>query len=115
MPLTSSGSWATCGGGTLPGLETCQVDVTSEASLTAAARGQLREEAERHLRALVGRDDAVLRDDQWTAIEALVAAGIINGMGSAGPIFQEQLLRVAMTAAGFSGGEAEELRRAKGG
>ncbi len=30
------------------------------------------------------------------------------------PIFQEQLLRVAMTAAGFSGGEAEELRRAMG-
>ena len=31
-----------------------------------------RAEAERHLRALVGRDDATLRDDQWTAIEALV-------------------------------------------
>ncbi len=30
------------------------------------------------------------------------------------PIFQEQLLRVAMTVAGFSGGEAEELRRAMG-
>jgi ATP-dependent DNA helicase RecQ len=30
-----------------------------------------REAAEAHLRALVGRDDAVLRDDQWTAIEAL--------------------------------------------
>ena len=28
--------------------------------------------AQRHLRALVGRDDAVLRDDQWSAIEALV-------------------------------------------
>jgi error-prone DNA polymerase len=28
------------------------------------------------------------------------------------PIFQEQLLRIAMIAAGFSGGEAEELRRA---
>ena len=28
------------------------------------------------------------------------------------PIFQEQLLRLAMVAAGFSGGEAEELRRA---
>ncbi|MGE5568907.1 MAG: DNA polymerase III subunit alpha [Rhodospirillales bacterium] len=28
------------------------------------------------------------------------------------PIFQEQLLRVAMIAAGFTGGEAEELRRA---
>jgi error-prone DNA polymerase len=30
------------------------------------------------------------------------------------PLFQEQLMRVAMTAAGFSGGEAEELRRAMG-
>jgi error-prone DNA polymerase len=30
------------------------------------------------------------------------------------PLFQEQLLRLAMTAAGFSGGEAEELRRAMG-
>jgi error-prone DNA polymerase len=28
------------------------------------------------------------------------------------PLFQEQLLRVAMIASGFSGGEAEELRRA---
>ncbi len=30
------------------------------------------------------------------------------------PLFQEQLLKVAMIAAGFSGGEAEELRRAFG-
>ena len=30
------------------------------------------------------------------------------------PLFQEQLLRMAMTAAGFSGGAAEELRRAMG-
>ncbi|HWP99856.1 MAG TPA: error-prone DNA polymerase, partial [Vicinamibacterales bacterium] len=30
------------------------------------------------------------------------------------PLFQEQLLRMAMTAAGFTGGEAEELRRAFG-
>jgi error-prone DNA polymerase len=30
------------------------------------------------------------------------------------PLFQEQLLRMAMTVAGFSGGEAEELRRAFG-
>jgi error-prone DNA polymerase len=30
------------------------------------------------------------------------------------PLFQEQLLRMAMEAAGFSGGEAEELRRAFG-
>ncbi len=38
-----------------------------------AAGGELRAEAEGHLRALVGRDDARLRDDQWTAIQALVA------------------------------------------
>src|SRR5947209_15663884 len=30
------------------------------------------------------------------------------------PLFQEQLLRMAMIAAGFSGGEAEDLRRAFG-
>ena len=30
------------------------------------------------------------------------------------PLFQEQLLRIAMTVANFSGGEAEELRRAMG-
>ncbi len=30
------------------------------------------------------------------------------------PLFQEQLMRMAMTVAGFSGGEAEELRRAMG-
>src|SRR5713101_4956073 len=30
------------------------------------------------------------------------------------PLFQEQLLRIAMVAAGFTGGEAEELRRAIG-
>ncbi len=30
------------------------------------------------------------------------------------PLFQEQLLRIAMEIAGFSGGEAEELRRAMG-
>lgn len=31
----------------------------------------VRAQAEAHLRALVGRDDAVLREDQWSAIEAL--------------------------------------------
>lgn len=44
-------------------------------STTAAAsddvRLSAREAAERHLRALVGRDDARLREDQWAAIEAL--------------------------------------------
>jgi ATP-dependent DNA helicase RecQ len=34
-------------------------------------RRSAREAAERHLTALVGRDDAVLREDQWAAIEAL--------------------------------------------
>jgi ATP-dependent DNA helicase RecQ len=38
---------------------------------TTATREEAREAAERHLRALVGRDDAALREDQWRAIEAL--------------------------------------------
>ena len=38
---------------------------------TAHQATDVRREAEAHLRALVGRDDATLRDDQWTAIEAL--------------------------------------------
>src|SRR6478752_5091294 len=33
----------------------------------------LKQQAERHLKALVGSDTATLRDDQWTAIHALVA------------------------------------------
>src|SRR6188768_1610523 len=33
----------------------------------------MRPDGERLLRALVGRDDVALREDQWTAIEALVA------------------------------------------
>ncbi len=36
-------------------------------------RAELRDRAEQHLRALVGRPDAHLRDDQWIAIEAIVA------------------------------------------
>src|SRR5688572_31913640 len=39
---------------------------------TDDVRLSAREAAERHLRALVGRDDARLREDQWAAIEALV-------------------------------------------
>ncbi|WP_043347094.1 RecQ family ATP-dependent DNA helicase [Beutenbergia cavernae] len=39
----------------------------------AAPSGDLRAEAERALRALVGSDDAALREDQWRAVEALVA------------------------------------------
>jgi ATP-dependent DNA helicase RecQ len=38
---------------------------------TTDVRLSAREAAERHLKALVGRDDAVLREDQWAAIEAL--------------------------------------------
>jgi len=38
---------------------------------TAAADRDVRRDAERHLRVLVGRDDAELREDQWRAIEAL--------------------------------------------
>jgi len=40
--------------------------------VTTTATTDVRAAAEGHLRALVGRDDAVLRDDQWAAIEALV-------------------------------------------
>lgn len=36
------------------------------------AASAVREQAEQALRRLVGRDDAALHDDQWTAIEALV-------------------------------------------
>ena len=39
--------------------------------MTTTPTTDVRREAEAHLRALVGSDDAVLRDDQWTAIEAL--------------------------------------------
>lgn len=40
---------------------------------SAGEGGTLREQAEEALRALVGRDDAALHEDQWRAIEALVA------------------------------------------
>src|SRR3954470_8192049 len=39
--------------------------------MTAAAGTDVRTSAEAHLRALVGSDDATLREDQWAAIEAL--------------------------------------------
>ncbi len=45
--------------------------MTEASSATAAS--SLREEAEAALRRLVGRDDVALRDDQWTAIDALVS------------------------------------------
>ncbi|UZN04955.1 DEAD/DEAH box helicase [Cellulomonas sp. S1-8] len=43
------------------------------APATVVDRTALREQAEEVLRALVGRDDARLHDDQWQAVEALVA------------------------------------------
>jgi ATP-dependent DNA helicase RecQ len=39
--------------------------------MTSAATTDVRQSAEAHLRALVGSDDATLREDQWAAIEAL--------------------------------------------
>ena len=50
------------------------VDATPASPPAAAAAvdaDAVRAEAEAHLRALVGRDDATLREDQWTAIAAL--------------------------------------------
>lgn len=43
----------------------------TDVTATPVDRAAVRAEAEACLRALVGRDDAVLREDQWTAIEAL--------------------------------------------
>ena len=40
--------------------------------MTTTAMAGTRDQAERHLRALVGREDVRLHDDQWAAIEALV-------------------------------------------
>ena len=48
--------------------------MTTTAVLPVADPVEVRAAAEAHLRALVGRDDAVLREDQWTAIEALAVA-----------------------------------------
>jgi ATP-dependent DNA helicase RecQ len=45
--------------------------MTTATGATDDVRLSAREAAERHLRALVGRDDALLREDQWAAIEAL--------------------------------------------
>jgi ATP-dependent DNA helicase RecQ len=45
--------------------------MTTAPTVTDDVRLSAREAAERHLTALVGRDDAVLREDQWAAIEAL--------------------------------------------
>ncbi|SEB97151.1 ATP-dependent DNA helicase, RecQ-like [Nocardioides exalbidus] len=45
--------------------------MTTDTAVPDDVRRSSREAAERHLRALVGRDDASLREDQWAAIEAL--------------------------------------------
>ncbi|HEV2797142.1 MAG TPA: hypothetical protein VGV65_05940, partial [Nocardioides sp.] len=45
--------------------------MTTATAVPDDVRRSAREAAERHLQALVGRDDAVLREDQWAAIEAL--------------------------------------------
>lgn len=45
--------------------------MTTATAVPDDVRRSAREAAERHLTALVGRDDAVLREDQWAAIEAL--------------------------------------------
>ena len=41
--------------------------------MTSAQTTDARASAEAHLRALVGSDDARLREDQWSAIEALAS------------------------------------------
>ena len=53
---------------TAPGAAPARVPAPS-----ADDRAALRAEAEEVLRRLVGREDAALREDQWTAVEALVA------------------------------------------
>ena len=63
----------------------------------------LRDDAERHLRALAG-EGAVLRDDQWTAIDALVTdrrrALVVQrtGWGKSAVYFVATLLRRAAGA-----------------
>ena len=52
-------------------MSTTSTGATGATGPAAASATDVRREAEAHLRALVGRDDARLRDDQWTAIEAL--------------------------------------------
>lgn len=56
-----------------PGRDTVAPPRPAAVRVRPGADEDLRPEAEAALRRLVGRDDAVLRDDQWTAIHALVA------------------------------------------
>jgi len=66
---TAAGSTAASGTTPVDGSTT----VSAPAAGGADASSALRAQAEAALRALVGRDDARLREDQWTAVEALVA------------------------------------------
>ncbi len=50
--------------------------------------------------------------EQPESLHPLLAPVLARTMGV--PLFQEQLLRMAMTVANFTGGEAEDLRRAMG-
>lgn len=52
---------------------TATASARTSRQVPAAPGASLREEAEAALRQLVGRDDARLREDQWTAVEALAA------------------------------------------
>jgi ATP-dependent DNA helicase RecQ len=54
------------------GSERSSVDLNGQSSVDGNEQS-LKERAAVHLRALVGSDSATLRDDQWTAIDALVA------------------------------------------
>ena len=47
------------------------MSTSTQPAVSDDVRRTAREGAERHLKALVGRDDVVLREDQWAAIEAL--------------------------------------------
>ncbi|HEX2729686.1 MAG TPA: PAS domain S-box protein, partial [Rubrobacteraceae bacterium] len=50
--------------------------------------------------------------EQFVTVEQSLEPVLARTLGV--PLFQEQLLRMAMVAAGFTGGQAEELRRAMG-
>jgi ATP-dependent DNA helicase RecQ len=80
---TAAGAGTAVGAGTAAGAGTGDAARRAKLAMlrglldsTSGAEGgpsTLREQAEAALRALVGREDAALREDQWTAIEALVA------------------------------------------
>ncbi|WP_313277527.1 RecQ family ATP-dependent DNA helicase [Timonella senegalensis] len=53
--------------------ESSRINAGRAADRPQISEQELRDQAEAHLRRLVGREDARLREDQWTAIRALVA------------------------------------------